>query len=106
MIHGTTENRSEKTGDQNTELVEQPQEKQRPEAMSLREEAGLIFKRYFENLEGEPITDFYQMFRSEFDPAVLESVMNHTQNNQTKAAAILNLNRGTLRTKLKKYGML
>jgi Fis family transcriptional regulator len=37
---------------------------------------------------------------------LLETVMQHTRSNQSKASAMLGLNRGTLRKKLKKYGML
>ncbi len=76
------------------------------QALSLRDEVTLIFKRYFDNLEGETVTDFYQLFLSEFEPALFEAVMKYTRGNQTKAAALLSVNRGTLRKKLKVYGML
>ena len=37
---------------------------------------------------------------------MLEVVMKYTRHNQTKAAQVLGLNRGTLRKKLKQYGLL
>jgi len=37
---------------------------------------------------------------------LFECVMEHTQDNQSKAAALLGLNRGTLRKKLKQYDLL
>ncbi|HMU67880.1 MAG TPA: helix-turn-helix domain-containing protein, partial [Cellvibrionaceae bacterium] len=37
---------------------------------------------------------------------LLEVVMKYTRHNQTRAAEILGLNRGTLRKKLKQYGLL
>jgi Fis family transcriptional regulator len=37
---------------------------------------------------------------------LLETVMKYTRDNQTKASTVLGLNRGTLRKKLKQYGML
>jgi Fis family transcriptional regulator len=37
---------------------------------------------------------------------MLEVVMKYTRHNQTKAANVLGLNRGTLRKKLKQYGLL
>jgi Fis family transcriptional regulator len=37
---------------------------------------------------------------------LLEQVMQYTRNNQTKASNMLGLNRGTLRKKLKQYGLL
>jgi Fis family transcriptional regulator len=36
---------------------------------------------------------------------MLEEVMQYTRGNQTRAANLLGINRGTLRKKLKKYGM-
>jgi Fis family transcriptional regulator len=36
---------------------------------------------------------------------MLEEVMMYTRGNQTRAANLLGINRGTLRKKLKKYGM-
>jgi len=41
----------------------------------------------------------------EVEPPLLEIVMQFTGGNQTKAAAILGLNRGTLRKKLRQYGL-
>jgi DNA-binding NtrC family response regulator len=37
---------------------------------------------------------------------LLAAVMHQTRGNQSKAAIVLGLNRGTLRTKLKQYGLL
>jgi Fis family transcriptional regulator len=37
---------------------------------------------------------------------MLEAVMRYCRDNQTKASKVLGLNRGTLRKKLKEYGLL
>jgi Fis family transcriptional regulator len=37
---------------------------------------------------------------------MLEIVLKYTRHNQTRAAQVLGLNRGTLRKKLKQYGLL
>jgi Fis family transcriptional regulator len=37
---------------------------------------------------------------------LLQAVMRYNGNNQSKASNMLGLNRGTLRTKLKQYGLL
>jgi Fis family transcriptional regulator len=42
---------------------------------------------------------------SEVEAPLLEVVMQFTGGNQTRAAAILGLNRGTLRKKLRQYGL-
>ena len=36
---------------------------------------------------------------------LLDMVMQYTRGNQTRAAQMMGINRGTLRKKLKKYGM-
>jgi len=46
------------------------------------------------------------MVISEVEIPLFEAVMKHTGNNQSKASVMLGLNRGTLRTKLKGYGLL
>ena len=60
--------------------------------------------RYFNQLDQKntPI-DVYQLVLNEVVPPLLRSVMQFSNNNQSKAAKILGINRTTLRTKLKKY---
>jgi|GEM_PF-117743 Fis family transcriptional regulator len=76
------------------------------EHITLRTEVDKAMRRYFHQLEDEPVTDLYQMVISEVESPLLEAVMRYTGNNQSKASIMLGLNRGTLRTKLKQYGLL
>jgi Fis family transcriptional regulator len=46
------------------------------------------------------------MVLQEIEAPLLEIVMKNTRQNQTKAAEMLGLNRGTLRKKLKRYSLL
>ena len=46
------------------------------------------------------------MVMSEVEAPLIEAVMRYTGNNQSKASIMLGVNRGTLRTKLKNYGLL
>jgi Fis family transcriptional regulator len=63
-------------------------------------------KRYFNQLDQSNIPiDVYQLVLNEVEPPLLNSVMNFSNNNQSKAAKILGINRTTLRTKLKKYNI-
>ena len=55
---------------------------------------------------GAPVTEVYQLVLSEVEAPLLEQVMKYTRNNQTKASTMLGLNRGTLRKRLKQYGLL
>ncbi|MFT4814164.1 MAG: Fis family transcriptional regulator [Paracoccaceae bacterium] len=73
---------------------------------TLRNEVDKALRRYFVHLEDEPVTDLHQMVMSEVEAPLLQAVMRYSGNNQSKASTMLGLNRGTLRTKLKQYGLL
>lgn len=60
---------------------------------------------YFNQLEGAEPTDIYSMVLKQVEAPLLEVVMQQVDGNQTKAAACLGLNRGTLRKKLRLYGL-
>lgn len=73
---------------------------------TLRAEVERSLSRYFENIEDEAVTDLHHMVISEVEAPLIESAMRRCGNNQSKASIMLGLNRGTLRTKLKLYGLL
>ncbi|MBL4826629.1 MAG: DNA-binding transcriptional regulator Fis [Spongiibacteraceae bacterium] len=76
------------------------------QAQTLRDSVSVALKNYFSHLEGQSVTDVYEMVLSEVEAPLLEEVMKYTRSNQTKASVLLGLNRGTLRKKLKQYGLL
>ena len=73
---------------------------------SLRDYVETAVNNYFQHLEGQDVTNVYEMVLSEVETPLLEVVMKYTRHNQTRASEILGLNRGTLRKKLKQYGLL
>lgn len=81
-------------------------------ATDLREDASLrasvehVLTRYFEHLDGNQVTGLYQLFLNEVEAPLLEIVMREVRGNQSRAAEILGLNRGTLRKKLKQHELL
>lgn len=76
------------------------------EGQSLRDCVEKAVNNYFQHLDGQDVTDVYEMVLAEVEAPMLEVVMKQTRHNQTKAAQVLGLNRGTLRKKLKQYGLL
>ena len=60
---------------------------------------------YFHDLDGAEPSDLYQLVIGEVERPLLQSLMAHTRNNQSKTARILGINRATLRKKLQRYGM-
>ncbi|ATX77820.1 MULTISPECIES: DNA-binding transcriptional regulator Fis [Reinekea] len=78
--------------------AEQPQ--------TLRDSVEIAMRNYFSHLEGQDVTNVHQMVLTEVEAPMLEAVMRYCRDNQTKASKVLGLNRGTLRKKLKEYGLL
>ena len=62
-------------------------------------------KNYFAQLNGQDVNDLYELVLAEVEQPLLDMVMQYTRGNQTRAALMMGINRGTLRKKLKKYGM-
>lgn len=76
------------------------------QSLHLREAINQAINAYYEQLEGEPASNVYDMVISQIEPPLLEATLVHTGNNQSKAAEVLGLNRGTLRKKLKQYDLI
>jgi Fis family transcriptional regulator len=79
----------------------QTQEKPQP----LRNAVQKAVANYLQQLNGQDVNDLYELVLSELERPLLEEVMKYTRGNQTRAANLMGINRGTLRKKLKQYGM-
>ena len=71
----------------------------------LRDAVKRAVTNFFAQLDGQEAQEVYEMVLSEVEAPLLDIIMQHTRGNQTRAANMLGINRGTLRKKLKKYGM-
>ncbi len=60
---------------------------------------------YFRELDGHDTSDLYQLVMTEVERPMLRSVMNYVNGNQSRAATMLGISRGTLRKKLNLYGL-
>ncbi len=60
---------------------------------------------YFEQLDGHGCHDLHRMVIEQAEAPLLEVVMRECAGNQTRAAEALGINRGTLRKKLRQYGL-
>lgn len=76
------------------------------DSITLRQAVRDTLRNYFTNIGGEQPVDFYSILLEEIERPMLEVLINHTHYNQVKMAQILGISRGTLRKKLKQYGML
>jgi len=62
--------------------------------------------QYFENLNGDRPGDLYDLVIGEVERPLFKAVMDFTHGNQSQAAGILGINRGTLRKKLRSYSLI
>ena len=60
---------------------------------------------YFADMGDSEITDLYELVISQVEKPLFEAVLKQTRGNMTRASKMLGLNRGTLRTRMKKYGI-
>ena len=74
--------------------------------ITLRQAVKDTLRNYFTNIGSEQPVDFYNILLEEVERPLLEVLINHTHYNQVRMANILGISRGTLRKKLKQYGML
>lgn len=72
----------------------------------LHDSVRQALESYFTQLKGQAPNNLYELVLAEVEVPLLEAVMEFTKNNQSRAAILLGLSRGTLRKKLKIYGML
>ena len=73
---------------------------------ALKTAAEDAIRQFIKTLDGEETTEFYNLVLAEVEEPLLRVVMEYTANNQSRAAAMLGLNRGTLRKKLRQYNLL
>ena len=71
----------------------------------IRRSVTSAIELYLGDLNGHDVNDLYHMVMSEVEPAILDVVMHYVEGNQSQAAEVLGINRGTLRKKLKQYGL-
>jgi Fis family transcriptional regulator len=73
---------------------------------TLKAQVETMLGEYFEALDGELPCDLYDVVMREVELPLLRSVMHYVGHNQSQAADVLGLSRGTLRKKLKEHGIL
>lgn len=77
-----------------------------PDTRTLKDCVRQALTEYFQQVDGEEVSNLYEMVLSEVEAPLLEVVLEISRSNQSRAAQILGLNRGTLRKKLKQHNLL
>ena len=74
--------------------------------MGLKELVRQQIDQYFDELDGEMPQELYDLVVGQVEHALLEAALAQSNNNQSKAAEMLGISRGTLRTRMKLFGLL
>lgn len=78
---------------------------QSSDSPSLQESVSQTLQQYISKLDGQAPTNLYDLVLAEVEKPLLEMVLNITNNNQSKAAIVLGISRGTLRKKMAIYDL-
>lgn len=70
---------------------------------SLAASVTQAVQKYFAELKGAEPVDLYQFVLEEIETPLFKAVMEYCKYNQSRAATMLGISRGTLRTKLRRY---
>ena len=85
---------------------ERPEHVDRPgTAEPLRSLVRQAVEEYFRNLDGHDASGLFELVMAEVEAPLLETTLAHAGGNQSRAAAMLGINRATLRKKLMRYGL-
>ena len=60
---------------------------------------------FFASLNGHRPAQLYDMVLREVEEPLFKAVLDYVEGNQSRAAGILGINRGTLRKKLRQFGL-
>jgi Fis family transcriptional regulator, factor for inversion stimulation protein len=74
-------------------------------AVPLRNHAEAALTDYFANLNGHHPARLYDLVLREVEEPLFRAVLDYAAGNQSRAAGILGINRGTLRKKLRQFGL-
>ena len=73
--------------------------------LPLRSHAERALSDYFTHLDGSHPADLYNLVLREVEEPLFRVVLDYAEGNQSRAAVILGINRGTLRKKLRQFGL-
>jgi Fis family transcriptional regulator len=74
-------------------------------AIPLRTMTAEALDCYFSTLNGHNPGQLYDLVLREVEEPLFKAVLDYAAGNQSRAAEILGINRGTLRKKLRTYGL-
>ncbi len=74
-------------------------------ARGLSECVEEAMDNYFKDLDGHEASELYELIISQVEKPLFETTLKNYKGNISRAAQALGLNRGTVLSRLKKYGL-
>lgn len=71
----------------------------------LSQHVRAALRDYFIQLDGHGASNLYELVLSEVEHPLIRAVLEHCAYNQSRAAQVLGISRGTLRKKMTRYGI-
>ena len=85
--------------------VDESTENNNQEISQLSHAVKHSIRRYLYELDGTQPNNMYNLVLKQIEQPLFEAILEHTKGNQSRAAELLGLNRGTLRKKLRSYNL-
>ncbi len=83
-----------------------PEQSYRTNSLPLHTHVKSALSNYLHDLDGKFPRHLYRIVLAEVEKPLLETILAHTDNNQTRAADILGITRATLKKKLDYYNLI
>ncbi|MEE4302570.1 MAG: helix-turn-helix domain-containing protein [Wenzhouxiangella sp.] len=80
-------------------------DKQPDQGPCLHEFVRCVVRQYLDDMGDTPPDNLHGLIMGEAERALVETVLDHTGGNQSKAADILGITRTTLRNRIRRYGL-
>ena len=87
------------------DVTENTSDKKPEEISQLSHAVKHSIRRYLYELDGAQPDNMYDLVLRQIEQPLFEAILDHTKGNQSRAAELLGLNRGTLRKKLRNYNL-
>ncbi|WP_376694761.1 helix-turn-helix domain-containing protein [Wenzhouxiangella sp. EGI_FJ10305] len=71
----------------------------------LHEFVRRVVRQYLDDMGGTPPDNLHGLIMGESERALVQTVLAHTDGNQSRAAEILGITRTTLRNRVRRYGL-
>ncbi len=95
-----SKNSRTRAGQESAKLADNSRTQASQSRSTIADCVELSVNRFLADLNGEEVNDIYDMVLHQVEKPLLEVVMKHTEDNQSKASRMLGINRNTLRKKL------